>query len=102
MTCVSKLPQLRFWSLRADQFEPLARELAEPYYLYGKALLELARAEDNVLGSRIPGEEREGGEEEGKRERRREMGRKGGRKEREKGGGREGGREKGYMQQTYV
>lgn len=31
-------------------------ELAEPYYLYGKALLELARGSSSVLGSAIPGE----------------------------------------------
>lgn len=31
-------------------------ELAEPYYLYGKALLELARSSSSVLGSAIPGQ----------------------------------------------
>ena len=40
---------------RADQFGQLAKELAEPYYLYGKALLECARMESTVLGSGIPG-----------------------------------------------
>ena len=44
-------------SNRSDQFGQLAKELAEPYYLYGKALLELARAESTVLGSGIPGEQ---------------------------------------------
>lgn len=28
---------------RAEEYGQLARELAEPYYLYGKALLELSR-----------------------------------------------------------
>ena len=40
---------------RADEFGQLSQELAEPYYLYGKALLELARMENTVLGSGIPG-----------------------------------------------
>lgn len=33
----------------------LAEELAEPYYLYGKALIELARSESTLLGTGIPG-----------------------------------------------
>lgn len=33
----------------------MAPELAEPYYLYGKALLELARAQSTVLGAGVPG-----------------------------------------------
>ena len=41
---------------RAAVHGQLSKELAEPYYLYGKALLELARAESTVLGSGIPGE----------------------------------------------
>lgn len=41
-------------SLLADQFGQLSKELAEPYYLYGKALLECARMENTVLGSGIP------------------------------------------------
>ena len=34
----------------ADKCGQLSKELAEPYYLYGKALLECARMESNVLG----------------------------------------------------
>ncbi len=40
---------------RAEEYGQTAPELAEPYYLYGKALLELARSQSTVLGSGIPG-----------------------------------------------
>lgn len=33
----------------------MADEMAEPYYLYGKALLEVARQEAGVLGTAVPG-----------------------------------------------
>lgn len=40
---------------RAAAHGQVAVELAEPYYLYGKALLELSRGSSSVLGSGIPG-----------------------------------------------
>ena len=40
---------------RAAAHGQVADELAEPYYLYGKALLELSRGTSSVLGSGIPG-----------------------------------------------
>lgn len=33
----------------------VSKELAEPYYLYGKALLELAREKSAMFGKAIPG-----------------------------------------------
>lgn len=36
-------------------FGDLAVELAEPYYLYGKALIEVARRDSSLLGTAIPG-----------------------------------------------
>ena len=41
---------------RADLHGQVSLELAEPYYLYGKALLELSRSNSSILGSGIPGE----------------------------------------------
>ena len=41
--------------LSASAHGQVSVELAEPYYLYGKALLDLARG-NSVLGSAIPGE----------------------------------------------
>ncbi|XP_033213598.1 protein HGV2 [Belonocnema kinseyi] len=40
-----------------------ADELAEPYLLYGRALLNLAREESNVLGSAVPCDEKDSDEE---------------------------------------
>lgn len=42
--------------LSASAHGQVSVELAEPYYLYGKALLDLARGNSSVLGSAIPGE----------------------------------------------
>lgn len=44
-----------FHTFRASVHGQVSLELAEPYYLYGKALLELARGNSSVLGSGIPG-----------------------------------------------
>ncbi|XP_064385963.1 histone-binding protein N1/N2-like isoform X2 [Halichondria panicea] len=41
-------------AILAEEYGQTAPELAEPYYLYGKALLELARSQSTVLGSGIP------------------------------------------------
>ena len=38
---------------RAEAHGQVARELAEPYYLYGKALLELARYVFNFINTFI-------------------------------------------------
>lgn len=43
----------------------MSREVAEPYYLYGRALLEVAREKSAVFGEGIPGEWR--GDEGGRR-----------------------------------
>ena len=39
----------------ADNHGQISKELAEPYFLYGRSLLELARVDSTVLGSAIPG-----------------------------------------------
>ena len=44
-------------ALSAEQYGQLDCELAEPYYLYGRSLLEVARIQNTVLGSGIPGED---------------------------------------------
>lgn len=48
----------------ANQHGEMADELAEPYLLYGKALLFLAREEAGVLGTGVPGAEDEEDDEE--------------------------------------
>lgn len=40
---------------RATKHDQMADEMAEPYFLYGKALLEVARQEAGVLGTAVPG-----------------------------------------------
>jgi len=40
---------------RAEEHGQMAPQLAEPYFLYGKALLDVARSQNTVLGSAIPG-----------------------------------------------
>lgn len=42
-------------SLRATKHDQMADEMAEPYFLYGKALLEIARQEADFLGTAVPG-----------------------------------------------
>ena len=44
-----------FCSPRATKHDQMADEMAEPYFLYGKALLEVARQEACVLGTAVPG-----------------------------------------------
>ena len=41
---------------RAEEHGQVSIELAEPYYLYGMALLEVARQKSGVFGHGIPGE----------------------------------------------
>lgn len=41
--------------LLSVKFGDSADELAEPYYYYGRALLELARLENGVLGNALDG-----------------------------------------------
>ena len=41
--------------LSSEAHGDMAVELAEPYYLYGKALIEMARSESTLLGTGIPG-----------------------------------------------
>ncbi len=41
---------------RAEEHGQVSKELAEPYYLYGRALLELAREKSAMFGKAIPGE----------------------------------------------
>ena len=40
---------------RADRHGQVSREMAEPYYLYGRALLEVAREKSAVFGGGVPG-----------------------------------------------
>ena len=47
-------------SIRAEEHGQVSRELAEPYYLYGRALLELAREKSAMFGKAIPGEQQRG------------------------------------------
>lgn len=44
-------------AMLATQHGEMADELGEPYLLYGRALLSLAREEAGVLGSGVPGTE---------------------------------------------
>jgi hypothetical protein len=39
---------------RAEIHGQTGKELAEPYFLYGKALLEVGRQESGVLGAGVP------------------------------------------------
>lgn len=40
---------------RAETHGQVSKELAEPYYLYGRALLDLAREKSAMFGKGIPG-----------------------------------------------
>lgn len=44
-------------NLFSEKYGDLADELGEPYLLYGRALLSLARVESGVLGEAVPGNE---------------------------------------------
>merc|ERR1712096_183838 len=48
--------------LLSTQFGETAKECAESYYYYGKALLELSRLESGVLGNALDGVPEEGDE----------------------------------------
>ena len=50
-------------SLLAGKHGEMADEVAEPYLVYGRALLFLAREESGVLGTGVPGNEENEGEE---------------------------------------
>ena len=41
---------------RAAEYGQVSKELAEPYYLYGRALLELSREKSAMFGKALPGE----------------------------------------------
>ncbi len=40
---------------RSEKHGQVNKELAEPYYLYGRALLEVAREKNTVFGQGVPG-----------------------------------------------
>ena len=46
---------LLFSAHRATKHDQMADEMAEPYFLYGKSLLEIARQEADFLGTAVPG-----------------------------------------------
>ena len=46
---------LLFLPCRAGLYGQVSKELAEPYYLYGRALLELSRGKNAMFGAGIPG-----------------------------------------------